>query len=212
MAPRKRTRQVQRRRNPTRTSRLRTRARNLVRSKKAKSTFSIGKKILPIAKTLAAPISFVEQVSSHWRQQLGTAYSSAPMGQKAKILTNIVVGSTTGMNPFRDEFQAPLAQLKIGNIWNKWSQAGLGMIGYAIIAKQANKALGSNYLPAISPVNQIGKQLILGGSLGGLLSNTPSTNNGNSGTANIQANIETPMQMAYTQGFQGNDSTLSGMT
>jgi len=210
MAPRTRTRL--KRRKISRRSRLRTRARNIVRSKKAKSTFSIGKKIFPVAKALAAPISFVEQVSSHWRAQLGTSYSQAPMAQKLKILSNIVVGSTTGMNPFKDEFQAPLAQLKIGNIWNKWSQAGIGMIGYAIIAKQANKALGSNILPAISPVKQIGKQLIIGGSLGGLLSNTPSTNNGNSGTANIQANIETPMQMAYTQGFQGNDSTESGMT
>tara|TARA_R110000787_G_scaffold47382_1_gene114677 strand:- start:122 stop:754 length:633 start_codon:yes stop_codon:yes gene_type:complete len=210
MAPRTRTRL--KRRKTSRTSRLRTRARNIVRSKKAKSTFSIGKKILPIATALAAPVSFVEQISTHWRQQLGTAYSQAPMAQKLKILSNIVVGSTTGMNPFKDEFQAPLAQLKIGNIWNKWSQAGIGMIGYSIIAKQANKALGSNILPAISPVKSIGKQLIIGGSLGGLLSNNPSTNNGNSGTANIQANTETAMQMAYTSGFQGNDSTLSGMT
>ena len=210
MAPRTRTRL--KRRTTSRRSRLRTRARNIVRSKKAKSSFSIGKKILPIAKTLAAPVSFVEQISSHWRAQLGTAYSQAPLAQKAKILTNIVLGSSTGMNPFKDEFQAPLAQLKIGNIWNKWSQAGLGMIGYAIIAKQANKALGSNMLPAISPIKSIGKQILIGGSLGGLLRNTPSTNNGNSGTANIQANTETAMQMAYTQGFQGNDSTLSGMT
>jgi len=212
MAPRTRTRL--KRRTPSRRSRLRTRARNIVRSKKAKSTFSIGKKVFPIAKTLAAPISFVEQISSHWRQQLGTNYSQAPMGQKAKILTNIVLGSTTGMNPFKEEFQVPIAQLKVANIWNKWSQAGLGMVGYAIIAKQANKALGSNILPAISPVKQIGKQLIVGGSLGGLLSNNPSTNNGNGGTANIQANTmsQTAMQRAYTQGFQGNDSTLSGMT
>ena len=85
MAPRTRTRL--KRRTTSRRSRLRTRARNIVRSKKAKSTFSIGKKIFPIARTLAAPISFVEQVSSHWRAQLGTAYSSAPMAQKAKILT-----------------------------------------------------------------------------------------------------------------------------
>ena len=212
MAPRTKTRS--KRRNTTRRSRLRTRARNIVRSKKAKSTFSIGKKIFPIAKNLAAPISFIEQISTHWRGQLGTSYSQAPLGQKAKILTNIVIGSTTGMNPFKDEFQAPLAQLKIGNIWNKWSQAGIGMIGYSIIAKQANKALGSNIMPAISPVKSIGKQLIIGGSLGGLLSNHPSTNNGNSGTANIQANTatQTNMQMAYTSGFQGNDSTLSGMT
>ena len=153
MAPRRRTRTVQRRRNPTRTSRLRSRAR-----KSAKKGFSIGKKIFPIAKNLAAPVAFIEQISAKHRQTLGTAYTQAPIGQKFKILSNIITGSTTGMNPFKDEFQAPLAQLKIGNIWNKWSQAGIGMIGYSIIAKQANKALGSNILPAISPVKSIGKQ------------------------------------------------------
>ena len=126
-----------------------------------------------------------------------------------KILTNIVTGSTTGMNFFKDEFQAPLSQLKISNIFNKWTSAGLGMIGYSIIAKQANKALGSNILPAQSPIKSIGKQLLIGGGIGGLFDDKPMTNSVNTGTANIVP--QSTMQQMYTQGFQGNDSTLSGM-
>jgi len=204
MAPRKRTRTVQRRRNPTRTSRLRTRAR-----KSAKSGFSIGKKIFPIAKNIAAPVAFIEQISAKHRQTLGTAYTQAPIGQKLKILSNIITGSTTGMNFFKDEFQAPLSQLKISNIFNKWTTAGAAMIGYSIIAKQANKALGSNILPAQSPIKSIGKQILIGGGIGGLLDDKPTTNTASQGTANIMP--QSAMQTMYTQGFQGNDSTESGM-
>ena len=203
MAQRLKRRSIRRRRSTTRRSRITRRAR-----KTAKSSFSIGKKIFPIAKNLASPVAFIEQISERHRQTLGTAYTNAPIGQKLKILTNIVTGSTTGLNMFKDEYQAPLSQLKISNIFNKWTTAGAAMIGYGIIAKQANKALGSNILPAISPVKSIGKQLIIGGALGGIFSNG-NTNTVSNGTANIMP--ETAMQMAYTSGFQGNDSTLSGM-
>jgi hypothetical protein len=188
----------------TRRSRITRRARKI-----GKSSFSIGKKIFPIARTLAAPVAFIEQISAKHRQTLGTAYTQAPMGQKLKILTNIVTGSTTGLNLFKDEFQAPLSQLKISNIFNKWTTAGIGMLGYGIIAKSANKALGSNIMPAISPVKQIGKQLIIGGALGGLFDDKPISGTVNQGTANIMP--QTAMQMAYTSGMTGNDSTLSGM-
>jgi hypothetical protein len=188
----------------TRRSRITRRARKI-----GKSSFSIGKKIFPIARTLAAPVAFIEQVSAKHRQTLGTAYTQAPMGQKLKILTNIVTGSTTGLNLFKDEFQAPLSQLKISNIFNKWTTAGIGMIGYGIIAKSANKALGSNIMPAISPVKSIGKQLVIGGALGGLFDDKPTSGTVNQGTANIMP--QTYMQMAYTSGMTGNDSTLSGM-
>ena len=198
-------RRIVRRRAPTsRRSRIRRRAR-----KAAKSSFSIGKKIFPIAKNLAAPVAFIEQISAKHRQTLGTAYTSAPIGQKLKILTNIVTGSTTGMNFFKDEFQAPLSQLKIGNIFNKWTTAGAAMIGYSILAKQANKALGSNILPAQSPIKSIGKQILIGGGIGGLLDDKPNTGTAAQGTARIQP--QTAMQRAYTVGFQGNDSTLSGL-
>ena len=198
------TRKAPTRRSSTRRSRISRRARKV-----GKSSFSIGKKIFPIARTLAAPVAFIEQISAKHRQTLGTAYSQAPMGQKLKILTNIVTGSTTGLNLFKDEFQAPLSQLKISNIFNKWTTAGVGMIGYGIIAKSANKALGSNIMPAISPIKSIGKQLVIGGALGGLFDDKPTSGTVNQGTANIMP--QTAMQMAYTSGMTGNDSTLSGM-
>jgi len=204
MAQRMKRRSVRRRNSTSRRSRISRRAR-----KSAKSGFSIGKKIFPIAKNIAAPVAFIEQISAKHRQTLGTAYTQAPIGQKLKILTNIVTGSTTGMNFFKDEFQAPLSQLKISNIFNKWTSAGLGMIGYSIIAKQANKALGSNILPAQSPIKSIGKQLLIGGGIGGLFDDKPMTNTVSTGTANIVP--QSTMQQMYTQGFQGNDSTLSGL-
>ena len=84
------------------------------------------------------------------------------------------------------------------------------MIGYSIIAKSANKALGSNIMPAISPVKSIGKQLVIGGALGGLFDDKPATGTATTqGTANIIP--QTNMQMAYSSGMMGNDSTLSGM-
>jgi len=204
MAQRMKRRSVRRRNSTSRRSRISRRAR-----KSAKSGFSIGKKIFPIAKNIAAPVAFIEQISAKHRQTLGTAYTQAPIGQKLKILTNIVTGSTTGMNFFKDEFQAPLSQLKISNIFNKWTTAGAAMIGYSIIAKQANKALGSNILPAQSPIKSIGKQLLIGGGIGGLFDDKPTTNSISQGTANIIP--ESAMQQMYTQGFQGNDSTLSGL-
>ena len=203
MAQRMRRRST-RRRNTTRRSRITRRAR-----KSAKSSFSLGKKIFPIAKNLASPVAFIEQISAKHRQTLGTAYTNAPIGQKLKILTNIVTGSTTGLNIFKDEFQAPLSQLKISNIFNKWTTAGAAMIGYGIIARSANKALGSNIMPAISPVKSIGKQLVIGGALGGLFDDKPTTGTASTGTANIMP--QSTMQSMYTQGFQGNDSTLSGL-
>ena len=204
MAQRMRRRSIRRRSPTSRSSRISRRAR-----KSAKKGFSIGKKIFPIAKNIAAPVAFIEQISAKHRQTLGTAYSQAPMGQKLKILSNIITGSTTGVNFFKDEFQAPLSQLKISNIFNKWTSAGAAMIGYGIIARSANKALGSNIMPAISPVKSIGKQLVIGGALGGLFDDKPTTGTASTGTANIMP--QSTMQQMYTQGFQGNDSTLSGM-
>ena len=202
MAQRMRRRST-RRRSTTRRSRISRRAR-----KSAKSSFSLGKKIFPIAKNLASPVAFIEQISAKHRQTLGTAYTNAPIGQKLKILTNIVTGSTTGLNIFKDEFQAPLSQLKISNIFNKWTTAGAAMIGYGIIARSANKALGSNIMPAISPVKSIGKQLVLGGALGGLFDDKPTSGTASTGTASIAP----AMTMSYNGGYSsGSDSTESSL-
>ena len=193
-----------RRRSTTRRSTIRRRAR-----KTAKSGFSLGKKIFPIAKNLASPVAFIEQISAKHRQTLGTAYTNAPIGQKLKILTNIVTGSTTGLNIFKDEFQAPLSQLKISNIFNKWTTAGAAMIGYGIIAKSANKALGSNIMPAISPVKSIGKQLVIGGALGGLFDDKPHSGNTHTGTANIAPALTTmSMNGGYSSGSDSTESSL----
>ena len=197
-------RRSMKRRTTTRRSRIRRRARST-----AKKSFSIGKKIFPIAKNLASPVAFVEQISSKHRQTLGSAYTNAPIGQKLKILTNIVTGSTTGLNIFKDEYQAPLSQLKISNIFNKWTTAGAAMIGYGIIAKSANKALGSNIMPAISPVKSIGKQLVIGGALGGLFDDKVTSNSATRGTASIAPAMAT---MSYNGGYSsGSDSTESSL-
>jgi hypothetical protein len=112
------------------------------------------------------------------------------------------------LNIFKDEFQAPLSQLKISNIFNKWTTAGAAMIGYGIIAKSANKALGSNIMPAISPVKSIGKQLVIGGALGGLFDDKPTSGTASTGTASIAP----AMTMSYNGGYSSSsDSTESSL-
>ena len=82
------------------------------------------------------------------------------------------------------------------------------MIGYGIIAKSANKALGSNIMPAISPVRSIGKQLVIGGALGGLFDDKPTSGTASTGTASIAPQT----QMMYNGGYSsGSDSTESSL-
>lgn len=184
------------------------------KAKAKKVAFDIGKKLFPIAKTLAAPVSFIEQISAKHRQVLGSAFTDAPVTQKLKILTNIVTGSASGFNFFKDEYQAPMSQFKIENIFNKWTKTGAIMLGYGVVAKEVNKSLKMNVLPVGGKIRQIGKQLLIGGGIGGILDDKVESaqQTTQQGTAHLSPQLQTTMLVNSDGGNSFHtDSTESGM-
>ena len=171
--------------------RLSRRRRRSVKEKGLK----LGKKLFPIARALSAPVAFLEQISAKHRQTLGSAYSQAPVTQKLKIMANIVTGSATGFNFFKDEYQAPLSQFNVSNVLNKWTQTGGTMLAYGILAKAINKSAGSNIAPLGDKVKSIGKQLIIGGAVGCILDDKPISTNSSqtNGTAQFSPQLNTAM-------------------
>lgn len=131
-----------------------------------KRAFNLGNKLFPIAKAVAAPIAFVEQISAKDRQTMGSAFDNAPTTQKLKILSNIITGRITGINFFQDEFQAQQT-LNPAGVLNKWTQNGAIMLVYGVIGKQVNKMAGQEVVPVTAKIKSIGKQLIIGGGVGG---------------------------------------------
>ena len=61
---------------------------------------SIKRKLLPIVKTVTAPIAFFEQVTSQDRASLGNSFSQAGYATQLKIMSNIVMGRLAGITPF----------------------------------------------------------------------------------------------------------------
>ena len=62
----------------------------MARRKKVKqSAFKFGGIFYKVAKTVAAPVAFIEQISEKHRATLGTNFTNASLTQKAKIMTNI---------------------------------------------------------------------------------------------------------------------------
>ena len=136
----------------------------------------ISKIIYPIVKTASAPVAFIDQISAKDRQILGSNYDNAGTVQKMKILTNIILGRTAGINPFSSEYKAPQT-INPSRILNKWTNAGGLMIVYSVLGNAMNKkVLGSNVLPATNQVKQIGKSLLIGGGLGGFFDDSISSN------------------------------------
>ena len=171
-----------------------------------------GLKLFPVAKTLAAPVSFIEQISAKHRETMGSSFSQAPATQKLKILSNIVTGSTTGFNFFKDEFQAPLSQMKIENIFNKWTTAGGAMLAYGVLSKHVNKAVGNPGAPIGGKVKSIGKQLIIGGALGGFFDDKPTSQQSSTvGTAHLSPQPTLQLSAMRVNNGGSSDSTESGL-
>jgi hypothetical protein len=131
---------------------------------------SIKKIVYPIVKFGASPIAFIDQISAKDRQILGSAYDNAGMVQKMKILTNVIMGRTTGINPFSSEYKAPQT-INPSGIINKWTNGGAIGLLYGILGGGINNIAKKNgmgkIVPATTEVKQIGKSLIIGGALGG---------------------------------------------
>jgi len=119
-----------------------------------------------VAREIATPVSFLDQISQKDRETLGTAWTAAPLTQKLKILTNIVTGRTTGINLFSDEVQAPQT-INAGGMFNKWTGLGAGLIVAGAVFENF-KINGKKLLPHGSKMNQLGKRLLIGGAAGGL--------------------------------------------
>ncbi len=180
------------------------------RKQKAKNkVFSIGNKIFPVAKALAAPVAFLEQISAKHRQTMGSAFSNAPTTQKLKILTNIVTGSITGVNFFSNEVQAQQT-INPAGVLNKWTNAGGLMIVYGVIGKHVNKMAGTPVIPATAKVKSIGKQVMIGGAVGGFFDDPPIDNSSSSQTGTRHIQLESSISTSG-MGSSGSDSTESGM-
>ena len=180
------------------------------RRKAKKFGFQAGGIFYKIAKTVAAPVAFVEQISEKHRQTLGTAFTAAPLTQKAKIMANIITGSATGFNFFKDEFQAPLSKFEISNIVNKWTKTGVAMIGYQYLASEINKSTKRTILPQGSKVGNIGRKILVGGAVGGILDDPVTSNNNSTGTVSLSPQT-LQSSMIMSSGHSGSDSTESGL-
>ena len=181
------------------------------KAKTKKVAFDIGKKLFPIAKTLTAPVAFIEQISAKHREDLGSRFTEAPVTQKLKILTNIVTGSVSGFSFFKNEFAPPMSTFKLENVLNKWTKAGAIMIGYGLVSKEVNKSLKMNILPVGGKIREIGKQALIGGGIGGILDDKPNSaqQSSHTGTAHLSPRLQTTMLVGNRGNSFSTDSSES---
>ena len=181
-----------------------SRRQKLAQMAKKRGLYNFGKKLYPIAKGVSAPVAFLDQISAKHREAMGTAYTQAPLLQKAKILTNIVTGSFSGINLFANEYQAT-QNINPAGMFNKWTTGGLTMLGYKVIGSKVNQMGFGNLVPATREIGGIGKSFIAGGTVGGLFDPPSTTKPQNRGTAQYS------IAQGTTQGMSLGDSTVSGL-
>ena len=137
---------------------------------------SIKRKLLPVVKTVTAPIAFLEQLTSQDRANLGNSFSNAGYGTQLKIMTNLVMGRLAGITPFHGGLPTAPQTINPSGVLNKWTNAGLIGLGYKIIGSQINKTTGMSLIPETSSIGSIAKSAFVGGALGGFFSEpTPKT-------------------------------------
>jgi hypothetical protein len=137
---------------------------------------SIKRRLFPIVKTVAAPISFLEQLTSQDRANLGNSFSQAGYGTQLKIMSNIVMGRLAGITPFKGGLPSAPQTINPAGVLNKWTNAALIGLGYKIIGTQINKTTGMSLIPETSSIGSIAKSALIGGALGGFFSEpTPKT-------------------------------------
>ena len=162
---------------------------------------SIKKIVYPIVKFGSSPVAFIDQISAKDRQILGSAYDNAGMVQKVKILSNIIMGRTTGINPFSSEYKAPQT-INPSGVINKWTNGGAIGLVYGILGKAINNKLGmGNVVPATTEIRTIGKSLIIGGALGGFFDDKVSNPHKSSSVGTRQysmTNMPTQTRMTST--------------
>ena len=137
---------------------------------------SITKKLFPVVKTVTAPISFLEQLTSFDRASEGNNFSQQGYGTQLKMMSNMVLGRLAGITPFNKVGGKAPQTINPSGVLNKWTNAGLIGLGYKIIGSQINKATGMSLIPETSRIGSIAKSAFVGGALGGFFSEpTPKT-------------------------------------
>jgi len=137
---------------------------------------SIKKRLLPVVKTVTAPIAFLEQLTSQDRSNLGNSFSQAGYGTQLKIMTNLIMGRIAGITPFHGGLPTAPQTINPSGVLNKWTNAALIGLGYKIIGSNINKTTGMSLIPETSTIGSIAKSALIGGALGGFFSEpTPKT-------------------------------------
>ena len=131
---------------------------------------SITKRLFPVVKTVTAPISFLEQLTSFDRASAGNNFSQAGYGTQLKMMSNMVMGRLAGITPFNKVGGKAPQTINPSGVMNKWTNAGLIGLGYKIIGSQINKATGMSLIPETSRIGSIAKSAFVGGALGGFFS------------------------------------------
>ena len=131
---------------------------------------SITKRLFPVVKTVTAPISFLEQLTSFDRASAGNNFSQAGYGTQLKMMSNMVMGRLAGITPFHGGLPTAPQTINPSGVLNKWTNAGLIGLGYKIIGSQINKATGMSLIPETSRIGSIAKSAFVGGALGGFFS------------------------------------------
>ena len=162
---------------------------------------SIKRRLLPVVKTVSAPIAFLEQLTSQDRANLGASFSNAGYGTQLKIMSNIVMGRLAGITPFHGGLPSAPQTINPSGVLNKWTNAGLIGLGYKIIGSNINKATGMSLIPETSSIGSIAKSALIGGALGGFFSEPTQQTFSNP----VQSNSSMVVNGNYNS---GQDSTL----
>ena len=162
---------------------------------------SIKRRLFPIVKTVTAPISFLEQLTSSDRASAGNSFSQQGYGTQLKMMSNMVLGRLAGITPFNKVGGKAPQTINPSGVLNKWTNAGLIGLGYKIIGSQINKATGMSLIPETSRIGSIAKSAFVGGALGGFFSQPTQQTFSNP----VQSNSSMVVNGNYNS---GQDSTL----
>mgnify|MGYP001171813327 FL=1 len=135
------------------------------KSKSRKSNTSIKNMAKGWVNKLAGPVVFWQQLSSKDYEVLNQSdsYRQLDYLNKGKVAVNILVGSLTGQQPFREHYTpTPNGQPRLNptGFLNKWLALAIGGKAYARIGKQFG-------LPETASINKIANKVAWGAIAGG---------------------------------------------
>ena len=171
---------------------------------------SLGNNLYKIAKNASGYLAFFSQLTAKDYSDLNatSSYKNEDMATKLKIASNIVTGRLTGLHAFKGDNlygsdEIPFT-INPSGLVNKFT--GLGLAG-VLYSKS-----GVKLLPQKSKVGAIGKNLLIGGGIGGLFDPPMNSNSQSTTMASspkvlgvVQQNRMATMQTGMFS--EGSDST-----